>query len=107
MINRAREIAEMMGYDSIDDLMEAVGQGEVILLKVPESYRRRTSDWLHEKIPEARAESENLAETVQDIANGLDMAMELVRYPADSDVCEMDLPHGWPSYCDKSLSTPS
>jgi hypothetical protein len=105
MINRAREIAELMGYESVDDILEAIARGEVILLKVPESYRSRTSDWLHDRIPEAREESEVLAETIKDIANGLDMAMELVRYPADSDVCEMDLPHGWPSYCDKSLST--
>ena len=107
MINRAREIAELMGYDSIDDILEAVGRGEVILLKVPAGYRSRTSDWLYDKIPEAREDSEALAETLKDIASGLDMAQELVRYPADSDVCEMDLPHGWPSYCDKSLSTKS
>ncbi len=107
MINRAREIAQLMGYDSIDEILEAIGRGELILLKVPETYRGRTSDWLHDRIPEARAESEVLAETLKDIASGLDMAMELVRYPADSDVCEMDLPHGWPSYCDKSLSTQS
>ena len=27
--------------------------------------------------------------------------MELERYPVDTDVCDMNLPHGWPSYCDK------
>jgi hypothetical protein len=54
MINRAREIAELMGYESVDDILEAIARGEVILLKVPESYRSRTSDWLHDRIPEAR-----------------------------------------------------
>ena len=103
MINRAREIAEMMGYEDLDAVLEAIGRGELILLKVPESSRGRTAKWLRERIPGVEEESQELAGNLRDIANGLDMAMELVRYPADSDVCDMDLPHGWPSYCDKTI----
>jgi hypothetical protein len=38
---------------------------------------------------------------LEELASGLDFFAELRRYPPGADVCEMDLPHGWPSYCDK------
>jgi hypothetical protein len=101
MIDRAREIAQMMGYDSIDETMEAIGQGELILLKVPDQTRLEVIAWIRRQVPEVRNEQPALADALDDIANGLDMALELTRYPADTDVCELDLPHGWPSYCDK------
>lgn len=101
MIDRAREIAQMMGYDSIDETMEAIGQGELILLKVPDQTRLEVISWIRRQVPEVRSEQPALADALDDIANGLDMALELTRYPADTDVCELDLPHGWPSYCDK------
>jgi hypothetical protein len=103
MIERAREIAKMMGYDNIDVTLEAIGRGDLILLKIPPSQRLEISNWLRERVPEVRGENEQLAASLEDIANGLDMAMELTRYPADTDVCDMDLPHGWPSYCDKTM----
>ncbi len=101
MIDRARDIARTMGYESIDATLEAVGRGELILLKVPDDERLEASEWLRGQIPAVRKTDEVLAEILDDIADGLDMAMELTRYPADTDICEMDLPHGWPSYCDK------
>lgn len=101
MIDRAREIAEMMAYDSLDALLDAIGQGEVILLKVPESQRLTASKWIRQQIPDLRWTDTPLAATLDDIADSLDMALELTRYPVDSDVCDLDLPNGWPSYCDK------
>jgi hypothetical protein len=105
MIDRAREIGKMMGYDTFDAMLAAVGRGELILLKVPAQQRFDVSEWLRGQIPEVRGEEPALADSLDDIADGLDLAMELTRYPSDTDVCDMDLPHGWPSYCDKdSLS---
>lgn len=101
MIERAREIAKMMGYDTTDAALKAIGRGELILLKVPESRRLEVSEWVRERIPEVRDGDAELAHALDDIADGLEMAMELTRYPADTDVCDLDLPHGWPSYCDK------
>jgi len=103
MINRAREIAQMMGYDSADATLEAIGRGELILVKVPDDLRLRLADWLRAHAQEASLEDTALGDVVEDLANGLEMALELVRYPVDTDVCDMDLPHGWPSYCDKSI----
>ena len=102
MINRAREIAQMMGYDSIDATLEAIGSGELILLKVSDESRLEIANWMREQVAEVRGEDEKLAEALDDVADGLEMAMELKQYPADTDVCDMDLPHGWPSYCDKT-----
>jgi hypothetical protein len=102
MIERAREIAKMMGYDSIDETLVAIGRGELILLKVPEQQRLTAEIWLREQIAEVRAKDEELADTLDDVADGLELAIELTRYPADTDICELDLPHGWPSYCNKS-----
>ncbi|MCJ7551511.1 MAG: hypothetical protein MUQ30_17715 [Anaerolineae bacterium] len=100
MINRAREIAQTMGYDSIDATLEAIGRGELILLKVPEQKRLEVTNWVRSQIPEVRDEDAVLADVLDDIADGVDMAIELRHYPVDTDVCDMDLPHGWPSYCD-------
>ena len=101
MIDRAREIAKMMGYESIDATLEAIGSGELILLKLPEEQRLLAAEWLHDKAPELQAEDEALAEALADIADSVELASELIRYPAQSDICEMNLPHGWPSYCEK------
>ncbi|MGC9469350.1 MAG: hypothetical protein ACP5HS_12215 [Anaerolineae bacterium] len=101
MIERAREIAKMIGYENVDATLKAIGRGDLILLKVPESHRLEVSEWIRDRIPEVRGEDADLAQALDDIADGLDLAMELTRYPADSDVCDLDLPHGWPSYCDK------
>jgi hypothetical protein len=101
MIDRAREIAKMMGYDDLEAVLAAVGRGELILLKVPPQERLGVSEWLRGQTPSVRGQEPVLADSLDDIAAGLDLAMELTRYPSDTDVCEMDLPHGWPSYCDK------
>ncbi|MGC9349255.1 MAG: hypothetical protein ACP5JG_14030 [Anaerolineae bacterium] len=101
MISRAREITEMMGYGSVDETLEAIGRGELMLLKVPESQRSSVSNWIRDQVPEVRGKDEELAKVLDDMADTLDLALELTRYPADADVCELDLPHGWPSYCDK------
>ena len=102
MIERAREIAQMMGYDSTDATLEAIGNGDLVLLKVPNARRLEIAAWLRKQIPELRDEREELADVLDDVADGLELALELTRYPADTDVCDMDLPHGWPSYCDKT-----
>ena len=105
MINRAREIAQMMGYNSIDATLEAIGRGELILLKVPESKRLEVANWVRSQVPEVRGEDAVLADVLDDIADGVEMAMELQHYPVDTDVCNMDLPNGWPSYCDTSATS--
>jgi hypothetical protein len=105
MISRAREIAQMMGYTTMESVMEAIGRGELILLKVPAEQQMELASWLRSQVPATRSEDEDLADVIDDIADGLDLAMELTRYPADTDVCDLDLPHGWPSYCDKAALT--
>jgi hypothetical protein len=102
MIDRAREIGKMMGYEDLDAILAAVGRGELILLKVPPEERLDVAEWLRGQIPEVRGAEPALADSLDDIADGLDLAMELTRYPADTDVCDMHLPYGWPSYCDKN-----
>ena len=102
MIERARDIGQMMGYESIDATLDAIGSGEVILLKVPNERRLEIAAWLRKQIPELRDQREDLANALDDMADSLELAMELTRYPADTDVCDLDLPHGWPSYCDKT-----
>ncbi|MGC9357853.1 MAG: hypothetical protein ACP5GX_08305 [Anaerolineae bacterium] len=103
MVNRAREIVRVMGYESIDDAMKAIGEGELILLKMPPEIRHEVADWLWAHIAEIRAENEDLGDALEELASGLEFASELQRYPAGADICEMDLPHGWPSYCEKDL----
>ena len=105
MINRAREIAQMMGYNSIDATLEAIGSGELILLKVPESKRHEVANWVRSQVAEVRGEDAMLADVLDDIADGVEMAMELQHYPVDTDVCNMDLPNGWPSYCDANATS--
>lgn len=101
MINRGREIAKMMGYATTEALLEAIGKGELILLKLPEGGHLQAANWLREKTPEVRAVDANLGDTLEELSSGLEFSLELGHYPADADVCEMDLPHGWPSYCEK------
>jgi hypothetical protein len=103
MINRGREITQMMGYGSTDATLEAIGQGELILLKVDAEQRLHVAAWLRKQLAAVEATDALLAATLNDMADGLDLAMELTRYPADTDVCELDLPHGWPSYCERDL----
>lgn len=105
MIDRARDIAQMMGYESTDATLEAIGRGEVILLKVPDERRLEIAAWLRKQMPELRAKRAELADALDDLADGLELAMELTRYPADTDICDIHLPHGWPSYCDKTAIT--
>ncbi len=103
MIDRAREITQMMGYNTIDDTLDAIGRGELILLKVSDEQRLKLARWIMDRVPAVRGEDENLGNAMEDLADGIAFALELLRYPADTDVCEMDLPLGWPSYCDKNL----
>ena len=103
MINRARDIAKTMGYGSIDAILKAIGSGELILVKVSKDQRQKAAGWLQARLVAARSEDEALADTLEDIADGLEFAMELTRYPADADVCEMELPRGWPSYCERAV----
>ena len=74
----------------------------MILLKVPERKRLETADWVRSQVPEIRDEDAVLADVLDEIADGVEIAMELQRYRVDTDVCGADLTHGWPSYCDKS-----
>lgn len=101
LLNRARDIAQMMGYDSIDATLEAIGRGDLILLKLSEGQQLKMAQWIRSQTAKVEEEDPELAEALEDLADGLEFAMELDRYPATSDICEMDLPHGWPSYCDK------
>lgn len=103
MIDRARDIAKTMGYRSVDAILEAIGSGELILVKATEGERAKTAEWIREHLALVRGEDAGVAATLEDIAGALDLATELARYPADSDVCDMDLPHGWPSYCERSV----
>ena len=103
MINRAREIAQMMGYNSIDDTLDAIGRGELILLKINDEQRLKIARWIMDRVATVRGEDEDLGDALEDLADGIAFALELMRYPADTDICEMNLPLGWPSYCDKDL----
>jgi hypothetical protein len=103
MIDRARDIAKMMGYSSIDAILEAIGSGELILVKAVEGRRSKTSQWVRARLAGARGEDAAVAETLEDIADALDLATELAHYPVDADICDMDLPYGWPSYCERNV----
>ncbi|HOT92060.1 MAG TPA: hypothetical protein PLJ78_09870 [Anaerolineae bacterium] len=103
MINRAREIAKTMGYDTVDEILQAIGSGELILFKIAEGRRTRAAEWLRTQISTVRQSDPALAATLEDIVSGLELASELAHYPVDADVCDLDLPHGWPSYCERSL----
>ncbi len=103
MIDRARDIARTMGYSSIDAILEAIGSGELILVKATEGRRAKTAEWIRERLATVRGEDAGLAGTLEDIADALDLATELAHYPADADICDMDLPYGWPSYCERSV----
>ena len=46
----------MMGYNSIDATLEAIGHGELILLKVPESKRLEVTSWVRSQVPGVRDE---------------------------------------------------
>ena len=89
MINRARDIVKAMGYDSIDETLDAIGSGDLILVKVDSDQRLRAAEWLQARIAAVRGADEALADTLEDIAGGLEFALELTRYPADADVCEI------------------
>lgn len=99
MINRGREIIKMMGYDDSEAFLEAVGRGDVIAIKVPAQHLGQISKWLHARLGEAADSDAPLAEALHDIADGLEMALELEHYPGNADICDINLPHGWPSYC--------
>lgn len=103
MIDRARDIAKTMGYASVDAILEAIGSGELILVKATEGQRSKTAAWIRSRLAGARGEDAGVAATLGDIADALDMATELAHYPADADICDMDLPYGWPSYCERSV----
>ncbi len=103
MINRARDIAKTMGYNSIDAILEAIGNGELILVKATEGRRAKTAEWIRERLAAVRGEDAGIAATLEDFADALDLATELAHYPADADICDMDLPYGWPSYCERSV----
>jgi len=93
----------MMGYASIDATLEAIGQGELILIKMDAEQRLHVAEWLRGQIAAIEGASPMVAAALKDIADGIELALELTRYPADTDVCELDLPHGWPSYCERDL----
>ena len=103
MDNRGRDIAKMMGYENTESVFEAVGQGDLLLVKLDDAQKQSVSEWLHKQISAVESEDELLAATLHDIADSVELALELKRYPADIDICEMELPHGWPSYCERSL----
>jgi hypothetical protein len=92
-----------MGYSSIDAILEAIGSGELILVKATEGQRAKTAEWIRERLAMARGEDTGVAATLEDIADALELAMELAHYPAGADICDMDLPYGWPSYCERSV----
>ena len=103
MISRAQDIAKMMGYESLDEMLEAIGDGQVVLFKVESALRFRVANWLREQAEEVGSTDVELAEQLEELSEGLEFFSELERYPADSDICQLDLPHGWPNYCDKTL----
>ena len=101
MSKHAQDITRMMGYDSCEQALDAVGAGELILVKVPETARQSLTRWLREQANTVT--DTELASIIHDIVKSVNMASELERYPEDVDVCDMNLPDGWPSYCDKDL----
>lgn len=100
MIERGYQIAEIMGYEGSEDVFSAIGEGELILVKIPTEKRLMLARWLRDA--KARANPE-IGALLDDIADAIELALELDRYPMGSDICDLDLPHGWPSYCEKTL----
>ncbi len=110
MIDRARDIAKTMGYDDIDAILEAIGKGELILFKIAEGRRIKTAEWLRDLGQRVRfglwaagVLPAPHGPRPDDIVRGLELASELAHYPLGAEVCDIDLPHGWPSYCEPRL----
>ena len=75
MINRAREIAQMMGYSSIDDTLNAIGRGELILLKINDEQRLKIARWIMDRVATVRGEDEDLGDALEDLADGIAFAL--------------------------------
>lgn len=103
MVERAREIMSMMGYESVDKMLAAIASGDLILIKMPVEDREEVVEWLAAQVDHVREQNEHLADLLLDVAEGVELAWELERYPHEADICDMDLPHGWPSYCQRAL----
>ena len=72
-------------------------------MKINDEQRLKIARWIMDRVATVRGEDEDLGDALEDLADGIAFALELMRYPADTDICEMNLPLGWPSYCDKDL----
>lgn len=103
MIERGYQITEMMGYTGTEDVFDAIGKGELILVKIPTEKRLELSRWLRDCAGKTLPTGAGLNALLEDIADAVELALELERYPMGSDICDLDLPHGWPSYCEKTL----
>ena len=84
--------------DVLDYLADQVKAYEDENFQIPEAEPKEVLRFL---MDQHGLKQEDLGDALDEVADGLDFALELERYPANSDICEMDLPHGWPSYCDK------
>lgn len=100
MIERGYQIADMMGYAGNESVFKAIGEGELILVKISADKRLELARWLRAMKDQAKPEIGTL---LDDIADAIELALELERYPMGGDLCDLDLPHGWPSYCEKTL----
>ncbi len=70
-ITRMREITRMMGYESIDATLEAIGGGELALLKMDTEDRQAVSAWLWRQASAVRDEKPDLATALEDLASTL------------------------------------
>jgi hypothetical protein len=104
-MSRLNQIAEMLGYADINALLQALESGKLAAVLLPDEHRIPVTNWLREQAPQLRAEGTTRAAAIADglgeLAAFLEFALELERFPAEADLCDLGLPADWPTYCAK------
>lgn len=95
-MGRLERIIELFGYKQAQELLNAIERGELAVVKLPGALKVQTAVWLREQAEQAPAEFRG---ALNEIAGALEYAHTLDRYPVD--VCDLDAPPGWPSYCER------
>lgn len=104
-MSRLSQIAEMMGFTDVNAMLQALESGKLAAVLLPDEHRGAVINWLREQAPKLRAEGTTRAAAVADglgeLAAFLEFALELERFPAEADLCDLGLPTDWPTYCAK------
>ncbi len=95
-MQRLEKILTLFGYKETQELLDAIERGELAVVKLPGTLKLQTAQWLRAQAEQA---PEEYQPALKEIAGSLEYAHTLDRYPVD--VCDLDAPPGWPSYCSR------